>query len=268
MATIIPNRPRGRRALTLNYTALPASAVRGGRLIGFGLKPGEKIGDKYTVLELLGRGWEGEVYRIRENRTAIERAAKLFLPHRNPRDRAAIRYAKKLHRLRHCPILVQFHTQEDMAFHGFPVSMLVSEYVQGDTMAAFLARQPNKRLSPFQALHLLYALAAGVEPIHQAREYHGDIHEENLMVQRYGIGFELKLLDLYQWSGSAQENIREDVCDMVRVFYDAMGGRKRYAGHPREIKDICCGLRKDLITRKFRNAGQLRAHLESMEWSD
>ncbi|MCG6870804.1 MAG: protein kinase [Gammaproteobacteria bacterium] len=252
--------------MALSYTELPASAVRGGRLVGFGLKTGERIGDKYTVLGLLGRGWEGEVYGIRENRTGIERAAKLFFPHRNPRNRAAIRYAKKLHRLRHCPILVQFHTQEDISFHGFPVNMLVSEYVQGDPLSVFLARQPGRRLSPFAALHLLYALARGVEPIHHARDYHGDIHQDNLMIQRYGIGFDIKLLDLYQWSGPVQENIREDVCDMVRIFYDAMGGKARYSGLPKQIKEICCGLRKTLITRKFRNAGQLRAHLESIEW--
>ena len=42
----------------------------------FDLTAGRKIAGKYEVLSLLGAGWEGEVYKIREIRTGIERAAK------------------------------------------------------------------------------------------------------------------------------------------------------------------------------------------------
>ncbi len=42
----------------------------------FDLTPGRKIAGKYEVLSLLGAGWEGEVYKIREIHTGIERAAK------------------------------------------------------------------------------------------------------------------------------------------------------------------------------------------------
>ena len=35
---------------------------------------------KYKVLSMLGRGWEGEVYKIKEVTTNIERAAKIFFP--------------------------------------------------------------------------------------------------------------------------------------------------------------------------------------------
>ena len=44
----------------------------------FNLPPGVTIARKYEVLSKLGAGWEGEVYKIREIRTGIERAAKLF----------------------------------------------------------------------------------------------------------------------------------------------------------------------------------------------
>ena len=38
------------------------------------------IARKYEVVSHLGAGWEGEVYKIRERNTKIERAAKLFFP--------------------------------------------------------------------------------------------------------------------------------------------------------------------------------------------
>ena len=81
-------------------------------LESFGLRPGRKLARKYVVGELLGQGWEGEVYHVTEAATGIERAAKFFYPKRNPGNRAINFYAKKLNKLRDCSILIQYHTQE------------------------------------------------------------------------------------------------------------------------------------------------------------
>jgi len=236
------------------------------RISSFELDPGTWLAGKYQVQELLGRGWEGEVYRVRERSTGVERSAKLFFPQRNPGNRAMRFYARKLHKLRDCPILIQYHTQETHEHEGVPVTVLVSEYVEGELLSAFLHRQPGHRLDPFQALHLLHALAAGVEDIHASREYHGDLHAGNVIVRRHGLGFDVKLLDLFPRGRPSAANLLDDVCDLVRLLYDAVGGQRRYAGQPPEIKDICCGLKRSLITRKFRTAGELRWHLETLEW--
>jgi len=232
----------------------------------FDLEPGLHIGSKYEVVGLLGRGWEGEVYLIREQATGIERAAKFFFPHRNPRDRASLFYARKLFRLRHCPILIQYHTQEKVWFGSTVVTMLVSDFVEGEPLGRFLAHQPGRRLGVFEGLHLLHALAVGIEPIHNAREYHGDIHDGNVVIKPYGVGYELKLVDMFHWGPSRPNNIHDDVCDMVRVFYDAVGGAPFYKKHPPQVRDICNGLRRSLILRKFRSAGQLRQFLETLAW--
>ena len=74
----------------------------------FDLPPGRMIGKKYRVLSKLGAGWEGEVYKVGEIHTGIERAAKLFFPQRNLRDRTSKIYAQKLHKLRQCSLLIQY----------------------------------------------------------------------------------------------------------------------------------------------------------------
>ena len=51
------------------------------------------------MVTLLGAGWEGEVYLVRERGTGIERTVKIFFPRRNPRDRTLRFYARKLHKL-------------------------------------------------------------------------------------------------------------------------------------------------------------------------
>ena len=146
------------------------------------------------------------------------------------------------------------------------VPLLVSEYVEGELLGRFLARQRGGRLSPFEGLHLLYVLAGGLEQIHRVREYHGDLHADNIIVRRVGLGFQVQLVDMYNWGPPSADNIRGDVCDLVRLFYDAIGGARFYSRHPEPVKRICCGLKRSLILKRFRTAGHLRRHLESMSW--
>lgn len=237
------------------------------RIRAFALKPGHLLAGKYQVVDQLGSGWEGEVYKIVELRTGVERAAKLFYPHRNEADRTSRYYAKKLHKLRQCTVLIQYHTEERICFAGTPVTVLVSEYVEGELLSAFLKRLPGRRLHPFQALHLLYALSCGMETIHLLGEYHGDLHSENIIVSHFGLGFDLKLVDFFQLRDSKNRNRQADICDMVYIFHESLGGARTYAKQPQAVKYICCGLKRGLILKKFRTASHLREHLESMEWS-
>jgi len=236
------------------------------RIDSFNFRPGRVIARKYEIIEQLGSGWEGEVYKICERSTGIIRAAKFFYPHRNLRDRSATLYAKKLHKLRHCPILIQYHTREEIMHRRIPITVLISEYVEGEKLSEFIRRQRGGRLPPFQGLHLLYTLATGIEPIHHAREYHGDLHTENVIIKRYGLGFELKVFDFYHWSAPKRENIQSDIIDIIRVFYDVLGGAKHYRRQPDYVKAICCGLKHGLILKKFSSLSRLREYLLTMEW--
>ncbi len=238
----------------------------GNRIESFALRPGRVIGGKYVVEVKLGGGWEGEVYKVTESRTGACRAAKLFYPQRNVRDRAVTFYARKLERLRKCPIVIQYHHSEVVRQRGIPITCLISEYVEGELLAKFVARHPGKRLHPFEALHLIYALARGLEEIHKVREYHGDLHDTNVLVSRQGIFFDVKLVDFYHWGAPTAAHIRDDVADLIRLLFDAVGGRARYASQPPEIRAICMGLRRDLIGRKFPTARHLREYLEAFVW--
>jgi len=232
----------------------------------FNFQPGRVLAKKFEVISKLGEGWEGEVYLVREQLTRIERAAKFFYPQRNPGNTAFKFYAQKLHKLRHCPILIQYFSQDTILYRGVPITFLVSDFIEGELLSAYINRQPGKRLTAFQALHLLHALAKGMETIHHMREYHGDLHTDNIIVSRFGLSYELKLIDMYYWRSARYENIRHDVVSLIRIFYDALGGQKYYAKQPDEVKAIICGLKSSLILKKFKTAGQLRDYLENMQW--
>jgi serine/threonine protein kinase len=233
----------------------------------FDFPEGKVLAKKYEVLQCLGSGYEGEVYLVREVGTDIERAVKFFNPKQNARNKTLTYYAKKLHKLRHCSILIQYCTQDSLEIDDVTVPFLVSEYVDGELLADFLSYQPGKRLHPFQALHLLYELVKGLEEIHTHGEYHGDIHTENIIVQRYGLGFELKLIDMFRWSTySNPENRQDDIVDAITVFYELIGGKQHYARQDDTVKYIVSGLKRSSILRKFRTISKLREHLESLEW--
>src|ERR1700685_1976217 len=131
----------------------------------FDFPAGRIIAGKYQIEEMLGSGWEGEGYRIVERSTGIRRPAKFYYPHRDPTGKAAIVYARKLDALRHCPILMQYHHQEIAYVKRKKVMVVISELVEGQKLSEFLAQQRGKRLSTFEALHVLYDLVKGIAPI-------------------------------------------------------------------------------------------------------
>ncbi len=232
----------------------------------FDFLPGRPIAGKYTIDRPLGSGWEGEVYVITERATGIKRAAKFYYPHRDPTGKAAIAYARKLDALRHCPILMQYHHQEIVSVRKSRVMVVISELVEGQKLSEFLLRQPRHRLSTFEALHVLYALAKGIAPIHARGEYHGDIHDDNVMIRRVGIDFEVKLLDFFDLGRPTRGKIHKDVLNLIQVFYSIVGGREHYARQPKVVKDIIRGLKDSLILERFGSAGDIARHLETLEW--
>jgi len=233
----------------------------------FDFPAGRSVAGKYEVEELLGSGYEGEVYRIFEKSTGIRRAAKFYYPHRDPTGKAAIAYARKLDALRHCPILLQYHHQEIATVRRRKVIVVISELVEGQKLSEFLRRQGRHRLSTFEALHVLYVLAKGIAPIHARGEYHGDIHDDNIMIRRQGIGFEVKLLDFFDLGRPSRAKIQKDVLNLVEVFHTIVGGREAYGRQPRVVKDIIRGLKDSLILQRFSSAGDIQRHLETLQWN-
>ncbi len=232
----------------------------------FALQPGRRIGGKYIVEDFLGGGWEGEVYRVTEASTKVTRAAKLFYPDRNIGNKAVQRYARRLERLRDCPSIIQYHHSETIRFKGNVVTCLLSEFVEGRILEHFINDQPGRRLHPTEALHLLHALTTATECVHQAREYHGDLHEGNVLVSRRGIHFDIHLVDYYPLECSTTAAQREDIVDLVKLLHLMIGGPKHYLTMPAHVKAICKGLRRDLILKQFPTATRLRRHLERFEW--
>lgn len=232
----------------------------------FGLKPGDNLTWKYEVIEQVGAGTEGEVYKIRETTTGLTRAAKLYYKSKNANAKRFARYARKLDALRDCDIVVKYLHAEEVWIGDEYVFCLISEYFEGAILEDFLKTYRGARMPAFEALHLIYDLTSGIEEIHARKEFHGDLHSGNIFVVRRGVFFSLRTIDFHDWGRSSAEERRADVLSIARLLYDITGGQAHYKKQPQAIKDICLGNRSDLVLANYPTVFHLRAHLETFDW--
>src|SRR5512145_2309756 len=121
------------------------------------LVPGIRLG-AYEILAPLGAGGMGEVYRARDTRLGRDVAIKALPPEfaQDPERLARFeREARLLASLSH-PSIAAIYGLEEVAGARY----LVLEYVEGETLAARLARGP---LPVDEALEVGKQVAAGVE---------------------------------------------------------------------------------------------------------
>src|ERR1700704_1950278 len=144
------------------------------------LSIGARLGP-YEIVAPLGAGGMGEGYRGRDTRRDRAVAIKVLPAHLagNPELRQRLeREAKTVSGLNH-PHICILH---DIG-HQDGIDYLVMEYLEGDTLAARLAKGP---LSQEQALPLAIQIADALEAAHRIGVVHRDLKPANIMLTRSG----------------------------------------------------------------------------------
>ncbi len=146
----------------------------------------EQLPDRFEVIELLGRGAMGEVFRAHDRDLGREVAVKVLLesawtPELSERYQ---REARELERVRH-PNVVGFYGQGTHEGRAF----LVLEYVSGGDLRAYL-RRPRERN---ELLLLFVGLCRGLAELHARGLVHRDLKPENVLI---GADGQARLTDL------------------------------------------------------------------------
>ena len=143
-----------------------------------GLKPGDKLGN-FQIVALIGRGGMGEVYRARDLRLKRDVAIKT-LPSGFAADRDRIarfeREARAASALNH-PNIVSVY---DIGQEG-GVSFIVSELVDGETLARTIQRGP---LPLRKLIEVSAQICDGLAAAHAAGVIHRDLKPGNIMLTR------------------------------------------------------------------------------------
>lgn len=150
------------------------------------LSPGTQLGP-YQIVEPLGAGGMGEVYRARDTRLDREVAIKV-LPEQLAKESDALRRfereAKAVAALSHPNVLAIY----DVGYEGGR-SFIVTELLQGETLYDRLQRSP---LPWTEAAHVALAIARGLTAAHVHGIVHRDLKPGNLFLTTDGV---LKILD-------------------------------------------------------------------------
>jgi hypothetical protein len=155
--------------------------------LGEALTSGTRIGS-YEVIDRLGAGGMGEVYRARDTRLGRTVALKVLRSGADPELLHRLdREARAASALNH-PNIVQIYDVGGTAGQAGE-HYVVMEYVEGETLRRRLARGP---LPIADLLDLGAQLADGLAKAHRAGIVHRDLKPENLMVTADG---RLKILD-------------------------------------------------------------------------
>jgi serine/threonine-protein kinase len=153
------------------------------------LAAGTSLG-AFTIVEPLGAGGMGEVYRARDTRLDRQVAIKVLSPERDTAPGGRERFereARAISRLSH-PRICTVHDAGVASIDGSDVPYLVMELLDGETLAARIARGP---LSVEQSLGYAIDIADALVAAHGQGIVHRDLKPANVMLTTTGV----KLLD-------------------------------------------------------------------------
>ncbi|MFC7988602.1 Stk1 family PASTA domain-containing Ser/Thr kinase [Streptomyces pilosus] len=151
-----------------------------------------RLGGRYELGPVLGRGGMAEVYHAHDTRLGRQVAVKTLRADlaRDPSFQARFRReAQSAASLNHPAIVAVYDTGEDY-IDGVSIPYIVMEYVDGSTLRELL--HSGRKLLPERTLEMTIGILQALEYSHRAGIVHRDIKPANVMLTRNG---QVKVMD-------------------------------------------------------------------------
>ncbi|MEU2774502.1 Stk1 family PASTA domain-containing Ser/Thr kinase [Streptomyces sp. NPDC007162] len=151
-----------------------------------------RLGGRYELGHVLGRGGMAEVYLAHDTRLGRAVAVKTLRVDlaRDPSFQARFRReAQSAASLNHPAIVAVYDTGEDY-IDGVSIPYIVMEYVEGSTLRELL--HSGRKLLPERAMEMTIGILQGLEYAHRSGIVHRDIKPANVMLTRNG---QVKVMD-------------------------------------------------------------------------
>jgi serine/threonine protein kinase len=147
-----------------------------------GLAKRSTIAGRYEILEQLGRGGMGEVYKVRDTKLDEEMALKLLKPDiasdesMIERFRNELKLARKITHKNVCR-MYDFHEEEGTPF-------ITMEYVAGDDLKSEIKKKG--KIPVEEALSIARQVIVGLAEAHELGVVHRDLKPQNIMIDKKG----------------------------------------------------------------------------------
>jgi serine/threonine protein kinase/tetratricopeptide (TPR) repeat protein len=146
------------------------------------LTRGSLFAGRYEIIEELGRGGMGTVYRAEDKKAGEEIALKLIKPEVAAQKKTIQRFRNELttaRKIRHKNICGMYDLGEDQGAH-----YITMEYVPGEDLRSFIRR--SKRLSIPTAVSIAKQTCEGLSEAHNQGVIHRDLKPSNIMIDKDG----------------------------------------------------------------------------------
>jgi serine/threonine protein kinase/Tfp pilus assembly protein PilF len=143
---------------------------------------GTLFAGRYEIIEELGRGGMGTVYRVEDKKANEEIALKLIKPEIAAQKKTIERFRNELttaRKIRHKNICGMYDLGEDRG--TFYITM---EYVSGEDLKSFIRR--SKMLSISTAISIAKQISEGLSEAHNQGVVHRDLKPSNIMIDKDG----------------------------------------------------------------------------------
>ena len=146
------------------------------------LTTGSTFAGRYQVIEELGHGGMGRVYKVHDTKIGEKIALKLIRPEAGLDRTAVERFSNELklaRKIRHKNVCQMFDLGEDQG-----TRYITMEYVHGEDLKQLIRKVG--RLSPGQAIAIARQVCEGLEEAHRLGIVHRDLKPQNIMVDENG----------------------------------------------------------------------------------
>lgn len=141
---------------------------------------GQKVEDNYKILNKLGKGSFGSVYKVLHKQTKMQRAMKIIKKESlqlQDDDRTFLKEIEILIETDHPNIIKIFEYYQDNVNY-----YLITEYVSGGELYDSIANWKN--FSEEKAGYLMYQILSAVNYLHSKNIVHRDLKPENILVEK------------------------------------------------------------------------------------
>jgi len=146
------------------------------------LTRGSSFAERYEVIEELGKGGMGNVYRVFDKKIKEEVALKLLKPEIASDKKTIERFSNELkfaRKIRHKNVCQMYELMEEEGIH-----FITMEYVPGEDLKSFIRRA--RQLTAGTAVALAKQVCEGLVEAHRLGVVHRDLKPSNIMIDKEG----------------------------------------------------------------------------------